>query len=182
MAGDDGGEVAIPDPPDRPDAEPAGGEDGADGGWSLSVPGGRLAKVGLAVLVVLGSVAGAFLYLSQPAEPGPEVDPAPAQTAVHDALVPFGYPAVLVDVTDQRVLVRYEQPANLSRELAYALARDSAALHAPDGTEDVVVEIYVDVEPRERRTVPVDVVRSYLNGTATRAELEAATAVEDLGS
>jgi hypothetical protein len=185
LADDEGAEVTIPTPPDRPGAggtdlrEPeAGGAEGG-GGRSLPTP-GAAGKVLLALALVVAAAAGAFWYLSEPADPGPKVRPEAAQTEIHDALDPFGYPAVLVDVTEERVLVRYEQPGNLSADLAYALARDTAALHA-NATDRVVVEAYDGYEPWRRWEVPTDVVLGFLEGDVSAAELEDETAEQEIG-
>jgi len=123
---------------------------------------------------VVGLAAGAFLVFTQPAEPAPEIDPPQAQTAIYEGLAPLGYEAVLVDVTDESVLVRYEQPESRTVEGAYALARDTAALHA-NHTDEAVVQAYEDYEPTHAWTVPTDVVLAYLDGNATQAELDEAT-------
>lgn len=180
-------EITIPTPPERPDAGPRGAASDTDGdgdrdggGWSLPFPSTWPRRVGLVFLLLAVVAAGSFWYLSQPAEPAPDVDPHPAQTEIHDALDPFGYPAVLVDVTDDRALVRYEQPADLDTELAYALARDAAALHGED-TERIVVQAYEDWTPAREWTVPTGLVRDYLEGEATREDLEDGTTVREPG-
>lgn len=154
--------------------------DAADNGWpSVPLPGSTWARVGLGLLLVVGIAVGAFVVFTQPSQPAPEVDPPKMQSEVYEALAPMGYESVLVDASEHRILVRYEQPANTSTELSYALARDTAALHG-NGTDRIVVQAYEDYEPLREWTVPTDVVRGYLNGTVTQAELDEATTVRDL--
>lgn len=130
-----------------------------------------LGVVALVVVVGVGALA---------ALPAPGFEPAAANSAIHARLAAAGFDDAVVDVTDERVLVRYTVPANVSRRRAALIALRAAADVAP-GADRIVLQVYEAGEPVEQVTVETWWVHEYDDGALTVDELEGHYAVVPAG-
>lgn len=120
--------------------------------------------VGVGILVV---VAGGLWILSGPTGTGEEpIEASEQNTELYGKLAASGIQDALVDVTEERALIRYNQPANMTRSSSVHIAMGSAAQVAPNSSE-IVVEVYEDFEPAVTATVTTDDVLAFLDGEIT---------------
>ena len=74
-------------------------------------------------------------------------------TQLYAALVDAGIEDAVVDITDERALIRYNLlPANLNKEATRQYILRASAIIAPE-TDKIVIQTYVNYEPGEEITV-----------------------------
>lgn len=129
-----------------------------------------LAVGGIVAILVL--LIGAFLILSQPVSPESTVEPNPDNAELYRTLAQNGINESLVDVTDERALIRYERPANMSREQSVLFVFGAAAATAENSSR-IVAEIYTENLTRVyRATIDTDSVRAFVNDQISYQELQ----------
>jgi hypothetical protein len=112
----------------------------------------------IGVLVVVGiGVAGVSTL------PAPGFDPSTANTEVHVRLAAAGFTDDVVDVTDERVLIRYTVPANFTRRTAALFVLRTAADVVPT-VDRIVLQVYEDGRPVEQVSVETAMVHEYNDG------------------
>ena len=120
------------------------------------------------VLLLAIAIAGVVVVL-YPEEPAPT--PSEQNTHLYTTLARAGIPDAVVDITDERALVRYEVPANATVRSSewFVLARTAAA--APD-SQLVVLQVYEDGRPVEQVTVETQAIKAFSDGELHLEELE----------
>lgn len=140
-----------------------------------------IVAIGILVLLVSG-----FMLVSQPTQPDASVDPSRDDSAVYTRLAASGIADAVVDVTDDRALIRYEVPENASVDrskyavigiVATTTANQSVTAHDPDR---IVVQVYEDYDPVEELRVETEIARRYAAGDRSLDELKEAITVVPL--
>ena len=133
---------------------------------------GLFGLVVVIIIVVIAVTALMFLPREKPLKPGvtPEaevIELREENTTLYALLYQMGLDP-LVDVTDQRVLVRYNLPEEINEETYYRVLAYSARV-APN-TKEIIIQIYRDYSPYlEVRTNTQDVL-SWIGGEVSREE------------
>jgi len=121
--------------------------------------------IGLAVVLAF-----VIIILSLPTQPEPEITPNPLNTGLYLALASVGIEDAVVDITPERALIRYNLPANMSKESANYYIMGAAATIA--NSSKIVIQVYENFMPVEEVVVSTEDVLAFINGTISYKELE----------
>ena len=92
-------------------------------------------------------------------------------TRLYAALVAVGIEDAIVDITDERALIRYNLPPNLNAEATWYYIISASAIIAPE-TEKIIIQTYVNYEPREEVTVNTTDVIALMNEDITMEDFK----------
>ena len=99
-------------------------------------------------------------------------------TQLYAALVDAGIEDAVVDITDERALIRYNLPPNLNMEATWYYIISASAIIAPE-TDKIVIQTYVNYEPREEITVNTTDVIALMNEGITMVDFQERVKVSD---
>lgn len=154
------------------DEDTDSGDDGGDDvGGSVIASWSRRRKVGVAVLVVAVVLIGVFLFLSQPAPTEPDVEPSEKNTELYLTLADASITDAVVDITDERALVRYNVPEEMTKNESVYYTLGATATVADD-SESIVLEVYRNNEGDERVTVSTEAVREFVRNESSLSDLQ----------
>lgn len=122
----------------------------------------------VAVLIILGAVLG------RPLPSGPSTIGSEANTRLYETLASGGLNESLVDITSERVLVRYNLDAPVDAATSeWALWFTVGAVYsvAPQ-SERLVIQEYHDLEPVAEIEILMDDIESLVAGSLTEEEFE----------
>jgi aspartate 1-decarboxylase len=115
------------------------------------------------IIVVLGYVA---------LKPAPVVEVKAENVRLYSALANMGIEDAVVDVTQDKVLVRYNLPANMDMDTVSYYVMGAAAQAAPDSKE-IILQVYEDMQPVKEVTVNTSDVISFINERMTLTDFQA---------
>jgi len=128
-----------------------------------------LMKLKLMVLVAFLLILSLY-FLSLESEK-PEITPNPLNIELYAALASVGIEDAVVDITQERALIRYNLPENMSKESVNYYIMGAAATIAPNSSK-IVIQVYGNFEPLEEIVVKTEDVLAFMNETITYEELE----------
>jgi len=128
-----------------------------------------LMKLKLMVLVAFLLILSLY-FLSLESEK-PEITPNPLNIELYAALASVGIEDAVVDITQERALIRYNLPENMSKESVNYYIMGAAATIAPNSSK-IVIQVYGSFEPLEEIVVKTEDVLAFMNETITYEELE----------
>ena len=99
-------------------------------------------------------------------------------TQLYAALVDAGIEDAVVDIADERALIRYNLPPNLNMEATRNYIISASAIIAPE-TDKIVIQTYVNYEPREEITVNTTDVIALMNEGITMVDFQERVKVSD---
>lgn len=137
----------------------------------------RTTIIAITVVAVLG-VAGGIWWLTQPV-PSEDVTAGETNTALYNQLSDAGIDGALVDVTDERALVRYDIDGDQSIEASQKAALTAAATVVTDDVP-IVVETYQETDPVERLVLEPEDAAAYRDGELSPDELHDRASSEEL--
>lgn len=94
----------------------------------------------------------------------------PVATEIAADLAEEGIDDALVDVTDERALVRYDPPSDMNTEESWLVVLDSLQANAVD-SEMAVLQVYDTGDPRQEVEADMDDVESYFDARISWDEL-----------
>jgi len=92
-------------------------------------------------------------------------------TQLYAALVAVGIEDAIVDITDERALIRFNLPNNLNKEATWYYIMSASAAIAPE-TDKIIIQTYENYERREEVTVNTTDVMALINGNITMEEFQ----------
>ncbi|RLI85044.1 MAG: hypothetical protein DRO98_07650 [Archaeoglobales archaeon] len=135
-------------------------------------------KVAISITVI--AILAISLYiLSLPLLPEPEITTNPLNTELYLALASVGIEDAVVDITDERALIRYNLPENMSKESVNYYIMGAAATIAPNSSK-IVIQVYENFTPVEEVVVSTEDVLTFMNETITHEEFEKRIEVRSL--
>lgn len=175
---DDGEETSEASPPEA--SGPTGGAtafsnrtdpESEANGWPRKT---LLVSAGVLAVVVLASLA-----LFWPASSASfEADPTATEISVD--LAEEGIPDAVVDLTDERALVRYNVPQDLSAEGSWLVVFDSLLQQAAE-SERAVLQVYEDGDPSQEVEVDMEDVGAYFEARISWEEFQDRMDVRTVG-
>lgn len=135
----------------------------------------------LGILFVILALLAVFWVLGASPTPDEEpVSPSEKNTELFYTLADASITDAVVDITDERALVRYNVPENMTKNesVYYTLG---ATARVANESERVVLEVFSENEPVERVEVRVEEVESYLSDETTLSDLEKEIERTDIG-
>ena len=99
-------------------------------------------------------------------------------TQLYAALVAVGIEDAIVDITDERALIRFNLPNNLNKEATWYYIMSASAAIAPE-TDKIIIQTYENYERREEVTVNTTDVMALINGSITMEEFQKMLKVSD---
>jgi len=99
-------------------------------------------------------------------------------TQLYAALVAVGIEDAIVDITDERALIRFNLPNNLNKEATWYYIMSASAAIAPE-TDKIIIQTYENYERREEVTVNTTDVIALINGSITMEEFQKMLKVSD---
>jgi len=129
-------------------------------------------------IAVTAVLAIALYILSLPSQPEPEIIPNPLNTELYLALTSVGIEDAIVDITDERALVRYNLPENMSKESVNYYIMGAAA--AITNSSKIVIQVYENFTPLEEIVVSTEDVLAFMNETITYEEFEKRIEIKSL--
>lgn len=169
---DGASEQGTPDDPGEIGSTAAGAEDEA--GKSARIPRSRKRKILIGAGVILLVAMMAIIILARPVVLQDVPTAQEANARIFDLLVSGGVTESMVDVTPERVLVRYNLPVDAeAHDEEWAFWFTVGAVHevAPDSAF-LVLQVYRDFEPVEEVTMAMADVTELLAGTIDQEEFE----------
>jgi len=147
--------------------------DGGDGnGEEEATPLNRRRAAAAGFFLVVFLVVVGVWVLGAPSTPdGEPVSPSERNTELFYTLADASITDAVVDITDERALVRYNVPENMTKNesVYYTLG---ATARVANESERVVLEVFRDNEPVESVEVRTEAVVSYLRDEASLSELK----------
>lgn len=126
-------------------------------------------RVVLAIVVVILIGLGVFTFLPTPAEE--ELTLNPKNSEIYSALVAVGIEEAFVDATEERVIVAYDLPSEIEKEVSWYYIMGTVASIAPD-SEKVIIQAFVNDEATEEVTVQMKDIIDFLNERITEEEFK----------
>ncbi len=127
----------------------------------------KLIVVFLVLIALVAMVT--FLYLPAPSEE--EINPDPLNNELYSELMRIGIRDAVVDITDERALIRYNLPEGMSREDTELSIMKAAATIAPD-SDKIVIQTYENFKPVEEVTIGTSDVLDFMEKTITYEEFK----------
>jgi hypothetical protein len=124
--------------------------------WQMAL----VVLLGIAVILLLALL----LWPSPSAAPEPELKE--ANTVILGGLSGLGISDALVDVNDERVLVRYNEPPGFANRSAIM---EIAASNAPL-TDQIILQVFDNFEPKQQVVADTSMVLSYTDGGISEEE------------
>ena len=131
---------------------------------------------GLVLVLVIAAVA-VLYYL--PVVKDPALEPKAYASTLYTALAGTGIDDTVVDITPERVLIRYNLPENMSKEAVQYYIMGSAATAVPESSK-IVIQTYENFEPVEEATVDTKDVLAFMNESITFDEFKERIIVKSL--
>lgn len=160
---DDGEEISE-EAPAREESGPTGGATGfsnrPDSG-GRTPDGGRRKKLLVAGGVLAVLVVASLALFWPDGSTNFEADPTATEIAVN--LADQGIEDAVVDISDERALVRYNLPTDMSAEDSWVVVLDELLQHAPS-SDLAVLQVYEDGEPTQEVEADMDDVEAYFDG------------------
>ena len=127
---------------------------------------------------IIVTLAIALYVLSLPTQPEPEIAPDPLSTELYLTLASAGIHDAVVDVTEERALIRYNLPENVSKEsVNYYIIGATAAIA---NSSRIVIQVYDNFTPLEEVEVSRDDVLAFMNHDITYEEFKGRINVRSL--
>lgn len=121
----------------------------------------------LAVLILIFGSLAAFIFIPTPAEE--EIVLNPINSDIYSALVAIGIKDAFVDMTQERVIVSYDLPANIQKEASWYYVMGVVASTSSNSGK-VIIQAYVNSKATEEVTVQMIDIQEFLNEQLTDAE------------
>jgi len=102
-------------------------------------------------VVVLAVIAIILFILSLPSQPEAEITPSPLNTKLYTILASAGIEDAVVDITDERALVRYNLPKDVNKEDALQFVVIEVAKISD--SNKIIIQIYDNFTPLEEVNV-----------------------------
>lgn len=133
-------------------------------------------KVAISITVIAILAISSYI-LSLPSQPEP-VTPYPLNTELYLALASVGIEDAVVDITEERALIRYNLPENMSKEAVNYYIMGAAATIT--NSSKILIQVYENFTPLEEVIVSTEDVLAFMNGTITYEELEKRIEIKSL--
>jgi len=137
---------------------------------------------GIIIMLTAFFVALVFGLLYEMCATNPEVEEnieiREENTRLYAALVAVGIEDAIVDITDERALIRFNLPNNLNKEATWYYIMSASAAIAPE-TDKIIIQTYENYERREEVTVNTTDVIALINGSITIEEFQKMLKVSD---
>ena len=92
-------------------------------------------------------------------------------TQLYAALVAVGIEDAIVDITDERALIRFNLPNNLNKEATWYYIMSASTAIAPE-SDKIIIQTYENYERREELTVNTTDAMALINGKITMEEFQ----------
>lgn len=129
---------------------------------------GRTTRI---VLITLGLLVAAFVALGLPWSAGEDIgDLEEKNSRLYSELAERGFEDVVVDINDDRALVRYDVPEEMDVERSKMVVMGETSDIA--GSRKIVLQVYQDFEPVEEVQVSAADVDLFKNGKISYSDLQ----------
>jgi len=126
-------------------------------------------KIIVPFVIIVVSIA-ILVFLSLPSPREPEAIPDPLNHELYLKLTNMGIKDAVVDITKERVLIRYNLLKSMNKSsVNYEIMRNAATI-ADSGK--IVIQVYKDFKPLEEIVASREDVLAYMNGAISYKELE----------
>jgi len=134
-------------------------------------------KIIVPFVIIVVSIA-ILVFLSLPSPREPEAISDPLNHELYLKLTNMGIKDAVVDITEERVLIRYNLLKNMNKSsVNYEIMRNAATI-ADSGR--IIIQVYEDFKPLEEIVVSREDVLAYMNGAISYKELEKRIEIKSL--
>jgi len=134
-------------------------------------------KIIVPFVIIVVSIA-ILVFLSLPSPREPEAISDPLNHELYLKLTNMGIKDAVVDITEERVLIRYNLLKSMNKSsVNYEIMRNAATI-ADSGR--IIIQVYEDFKPLEEIVVSREDVLAYMNGAISYKELEKRIEIKSL--